>query len=66
MTATSRGWRVAAAVWAGVIFVSGMVPTRSVVHALSDGYDTLATTAAHFAVYGVLGFLLGAGARRLA
>ena len=59
MTATSRVWRVAAAVWAGVIFVSGMVPTRSAVHALSDGHDTMSTTAAHFAVYVVLGFLLG-------
>ena len=59
MTATSRFWRGAAAVWAGVIFVSGVVPTRSVVRAVSDGHETLTTTVAHFMVYAVLGFLLG-------
>lgn len=59
MTATSRFWRVAAAVWASVIFVSGMVPTRSVVRAVSDGHDTLTTSLAHFVVYAVLGFVLG-------
>ena len=46
-------------VWAGVIFVSGLVPTTSVVRAISDGHDTLTTTVAHFVVYAVLGFLLG-------
>jgi len=59
VTATSRVWRVAAVVWAGVIFVSGLVPTTSVVRAISDGHDTLTTTVAHFVVYAVLGFLLG-------
>ena len=59
MTATSRFWRVAAGVWAAVIFVSGVVPTRSVVRAVSEGHDTLTTTAAHFVVYAVLGFLFG-------
>jgi len=59
VTATSRFWRGAAAVWAGVIFVSGVVPTRSVVRAASDGHETLTTTVAHFMVYAVLGFLLG-------
>ena len=58
MTATSRFWRVAAGVWAAAIFVSGVVPTRSVVRAVSEGHDTLTTTAAHFVVYAVLGFLL--------
>ena len=59
MTATSRFWRVAAGVWAAAIFVSGVVPTRSVVRAVSEGHDTLTTTAAHFVVYAVLGFLFG-------
>jgi VanZ family protein len=59
VTATPRFWRLAAAVWAGVIFISGVVPTRSVVRAISDGHDTLTTTVAHFVVYAVLGFLLG-------
>jgi len=59
VTATSRFWRGAAAVWAGMIFVSGVVPTRSVVRAVSDGHETLTTTVAHFMVYAVLGFLLG-------
>jgi len=59
VTATSRFWRVAAGVWAAAIFVSGVVPTRSVVRAVSEGHDTLTTTAAHFVVYAVLGFLFG-------
>jgi VanZ family protein len=59
VTATFRFWRVPAAVWAGLIFVSGMVPSRGVVRAVSDGHDALTTSLAHFVVYAVLGFLLG-------
>jgi VanZ family protein len=58
VTAASRFWRVATLVWAGIIFVSGVAPTAGMVHAISEGHDTLTTTAAHFAVYAVLGFLL--------
>ncbi len=58
MTASSRFWRVVALVWAGIIFVSGVAPTEGVVHAISEGHDSLTTTAAHFMVYAVLCFLL--------
>jgi VanZ family protein len=56
---SSLRWRVAAAIWAAIIFVSGVVPTQSTVTAVSNGHDVEFTTAAHFAVYAVLGFLLG-------
>ncbi len=59
MTSGLRRWRLAAAIWAAVIFASGMVPTQSTVAAVSGGHDTAVTTAAHFAVYAVLGFMLG-------
>ena len=45
--------------WAAAIFISGVLPTSSAVHAISGGHDTLTTTAAHFASYALLGFLLG-------
>jgi VanZ family protein len=54
-----RRWRLAAALWAVVVFVSGVVPSQSTVAAVSGGHDTAFTTAAHFAAYAVLGFLLG-------
>ena len=59
MTAASPFWRVAAEAGAAAIFISGVLPTSSTVHALSGGHDTFTTTAAHFAVYALLGFLLG-------
>jgi len=49
-------------VWAVVIFVSGVVPTRSTVHVVFGGHDEVFTTAAHLAVYVVLGFLLAVAA----
>jgi VanZ family protein len=55
----SAWWRPAAAVCAAAIFVSGVVPTQSTVTAVSGGHDAAFTTAAHFVVYVVLGFLLG-------
>ena len=55
----SRSWRLAAAIWAAAIFVSGVVPTQSTVAAVSGGHDSAVTTTAHFAVYAVLGFMLG-------
>jgi VanZ family protein len=58
MTGPMR-WRLAAAIWAAAIFVSGVVPTQSAVTTVSGGHDTAFTTAAHFATYVVLGFLLG-------
>jgi len=58
VTASPR-WRLAAVVWAAIIFVSGMLPTQGVVHAVSGGRDSTATTVAHFVVYALLGFLLG-------
>jgi VanZ family protein len=59
VTPTSSFWRIAAAAWAVVIFISGVLPTAGVVHAISDGHDTLTTTIAHFVTYSLLGFLLG-------
>jgi VanZ family protein len=59
MTRGLLRWRLAAAIWAAAIFVSGVVPTQSMVTAVSGGHDTAVTTAAHFAVYAVLGFMLG-------
>ena len=38
--------------------MSGLLPTRSAVGAVSGGHDAATTTAAHFVVYVVLGFLL--------
>jgi VanZ family protein len=51
---------VAAAAWAVVILAAGLLPTQTAVEAFSQGHDTAATTAGHFAAYLVLGFLLGA------
>ncbi len=59
MTSTWAPWRIAAAAWAVVIFISGVLPTASTVHAVSGGRDTLTTTFAHFVAYTLLGFLLG-------
>jgi len=53
-------WQVAAAVWAAVILVTGLLPTQTAVEAFSRGHDTVATTAGHFAAYLLLGLLLGA------
>ena len=55
----SLGWRLAAAVWAVVIIATGVLPTSSTVATVSGGHDSAFTTAAHFAAYAVLGFLLG-------
>lgn len=55
----ARLWQLAAAVWAAAIFVSGVFPTRETVSAVSNGHETVFTAAMHFAIYLVLGFLLG-------
>lgn len=60
MSSNRRPWQVAAAVWAAVILVTGLLPTRAAVEAFSGGHDTAATTAGHFAAYLLLGLLLGA------
>jgi VanZ family protein len=57
--ATSAFWRRAAAGWAAIIFVSGMLPTAGVVKAVSAGHDTVTTSVGHFVAYALLGFLLG-------
>jgi VanZ family protein len=59
VTTASRVWRVAAVAWASVIFVSGVIPMRKTVHAISGGHDALSTTVAHFTAYALLGFVLG-------
>jgi len=59
VTASLRVWRAAAVAWAAVILVSGLLPTRDVVQAVSGGRDDAVTTAGHFAAYVLLGFLVG-------
>lgn len=52
-------WRAAAAAWALAILVTGVLPTEDTVDLVSDGHATAFTTLSHFAVYAVLGFVLG-------
>ncbi len=59
MTPSLLAWRAAAAAWAAVILVSGVLPTQDVVEAISGGRDDAFTTAGHFAAYVLLGFLIG-------
>jgi VanZ family protein len=59
VTASLRVWRAAAVAWAAAILVSGLLPTRDVVEAVSQGRDDAFTTAGHFAAYVLLGFLVG-------
>lgn len=56
----TRGWRVAAVVWAAAIVVFGVLPTQGVVHAITEGRggDDLFTSAGHFAAYVLLAFVL--------
>jgi len=56
----SRGWRVAAVVWAVAIVVFGVLPTQGAVHAIAEGRggDDLLTSAGHFAAYVLLAFVL--------
>ena len=56
----SRGWRVAAVVWAAAIVVFGVLPTQGIVHAIAEGRggDDLFTAAGHFAAYVLLAFVL--------
>lgn len=60
MILSRRPWQVAAAAWAAIILVTGLLPTQKGVEILSGGHDTVATTAGHFAAYLLLGLLLGA------
>jgi len=59
LTPPLLAWRAAAAAWAAVILVSGVLPTQDVVEAVSGGRDDAVTTAGHFAAYVLLGFLIG-------
>jgi VanZ family protein len=56
---STRAWRAAVLIWAGVIFVTGMLPTQGAVDVVSGGHDDLATLTGHFAAYLLLGVLLG-------
>ncbi len=53
-----RGWRVAAAVWTAGVIVFGVLPTHDAVHAVAAGHDDALTSAAHFAEYAVLAFVV--------
>ena len=55
-----RAWQVAAALWAGAIAVTGLLPTQAAVEAVSGGHDDVATLSGHFAAYALLGLLLWA------
>jgi hypothetical protein len=55
-----RFWQAAAAVWACVIVVTGLLPTQGAVKTVSGGREDLTTIAGHFAAYALLGLLLGA------
>lgn len=55
MTGSLR-WRVAAAIWAALIVVSGVAPLGSVVEAI--GPPDPVTTTGHFGAYAVFGFIL--------
>ena len=59
MRDSSASWRWAAAGWAVIIFISGVLPTAGAVKAVSAGHDTVTTTVGHFIAYALLGFLLG-------
>ncbi len=63
MTRSLRLWQTAAAVWAAIILVTGLLPTQSTVEAVSGGHDDIATTLGHLAAYVLLGFLLGGALR---
>ena len=54
----SRGWRVAAVVWAAAIVVFGVLPTQGAVHVIAEGRDDLLAAVGHFASYAVLAFVL--------
>ncbi|MCX6374257.1 MAG: VanZ family protein [Actinobacteria bacterium] len=49
---------MAAVAWAAAIVVFGVLPTQGTVHAVSRGWDDLATVAGHFAAYALLAFVL--------
>ncbi len=59
MRPSSAFWRWAAAGWAAIIFISGLLPTAGTVKAVSAGHDAATTTIGHFVAYALLGFLLG-------
>jgi VanZ family protein len=58
VTRGPRGWRVAAIAWTAGVIVFGVLPTHDAVHALASGHDDALTSAAHFAEYAVLAFLV--------
>jgi VanZ family protein len=55
-----RPWRIAAIAWSAVVVVSGVLPTSAAVHAIAAGHDDLLTSAAHFAEYAILAFVVAA------
>jgi VanZ family protein len=56
----SRPWRVAAAAWAAIIVLFGVVPVQGLVHTVAEGQagENLVTWAGHFAEYAILAFVL--------
>jgi VanZ family protein len=53
-----RGWVAAAAAWALVIVVFGVVPTHETLQATVGSWENAVASALHFAEYAALAFLL--------
>jgi VanZ family protein len=58
VTAHGRGWVLAAAVWALVIVVFGVIPTHEVLSSTVGRHEDLAASLGHFGEYVVFAFLL--------
>ena len=53
-----RHWRIGAIVWTAGVITLGVLPTHDAVHAVAAGHDTALASAAHFAEYAVLAFVV--------
>ncbi len=54
----SRGWILAAALWALVIVVAGVLPTHPVLAATAGDSENLVASLGHFVEYAILAFVL--------
>ena len=60
MKRSPRTWSVAAAAWALVIVVFGVIPTQPLVRAVAPDHEVASTLAGHFVEYFVLAVLIAA------
>ncbi len=56
----ARTWRAAAAAWALLIVVFGVIPTQQIVSAAAPDHEIASTLAGHFMEYFVLAVLISA------